>query len=92
MSLHSTSQWCSLCVCRRINKPRGTIKCLGCKDDVVVEYKDGVKVIICMKSSVQKLVVWRKNEYESTKKHLWELQMNFVEKHQEKGGVSRNDG
>ena len=47
MSRHSTSQWCSLCVCRRRNKLRlwaaGILRI--CKDDVAVEYNERVTVM-----------------------------------------------
>ena len=41
MSRQSRSQWCSLCVCRRRNKPRTWWRC---EDDVVVEYNEEVRV------------------------------------------------
>ena len=49
---------------------------------------------LSIKSSVKKLVVWRKNG-KSTKKHLWELQRSCVEEHQERAecqGVVIKDG
>ena len=71
---------------------RRTIKWWRCKDNVAVEYKEGVTVKY--ESSVKKCVVWRKSET-NTKKHLWELQRSYVEEHQERAecqGVVTMDG